>query len=248
MMAKLKSSVLALVGALLFSNAAIVEAQPIISEGSAFDTWREHYYQRPQVRSVPMMLVFYTESPFYSHIPSRARVGRFFAELFREDPLLMRETLRFVDDQGSENSKLFFLNALWLADTEDSTLTLIRASSRWNSAGVRLLMQELSLRPPKDIMVLELDHPSQVNELWEMFFATGKKAPLLRIIEQLAAVRGKDELAGQIGAAALLSLKYYVRTHPQVFEVCVQAMVGADSVTLGLLEEVLASAYAPGDT
>jgi hypothetical protein len=219
-----------------------LSAQPdFLKSTPAFEAWRQRYYRWQHPQSALDIVLDYPDSLLYRHVLDRARVARFLSGVFMAHPPVMQAAFWAAHQLRKEEQRLFLLNVLWLVNNEPSIHLLVEASRRWQTPAIHRRLNELALYPPKDLYSEPLDHPNQVRELWELFFATGDNRAVERVARQMVLLGSEREADWRIGAEAKVSLKEYIQRHALVYEACSRVLVGAEEDLAQHVEEVLRS-------
>lgn len=132
---------------------------------------------------------------------------------------------------GHEELGVFY-NAAWFSDTK-------AARDYFRKKGIAAFGND---KPPK-ILELEPKTPDVIDMLWGVFFATGKKEPIRRIVAALELNRpdGKDDRMREATYQAVRwSLASNCRHHPTVLAYCREILPKIPEAQRAELEKVLA--------
>lgn len=207
-----------------------------------FSEWVTYYYLAPQPERLSSAIHYYVGSALYEKQDTRMLVATFFASLFRPDAGLMRKAYEHIAQGGSEDAKIFFLNVLWLVDTEDSRALLQQARADWTSEQVQRILVRMEGHRPDHRLEDPVDSPADLDQLWAIFSATGDAAPVRKIISVLHLLEEGHGEEIIVGGAARWSLTSNVPHHKRVYEICQQELQSSEGTTKNLLEQVLAEA------
>lgn len=203
------------------------------------NAWVTSYYLAPQPERVSSAIRYYAGSALYQKQNARMVMTVFFASLLQQDTSLLRQAYDEVDQHGSEDAQVFFLNVLWVVDTKESRLLLAKAKTSWTAELVQRILTQMKDHRPDNLLEDPVDSPAELDSLWAMFMATGDATPVRKIISVLHLL---EEGRGQeivLGSAAKWSLTSNARQHKRVYEICQQELRGSKGATKSLLEQIL---------
>lgn len=207
-----------------------------------FSEWVTYYYLAPQPERVSSAIRYYAGSALYEKQNTRILMAPFFASLLQQDAGLLRQAYDDVGQDGSEDAQIFFLNVLWLVDTEESRALLAKARTDWTAEPLQRVLARMEGHRPDHLLEDPVDSPADLDRLWVMFMATGDAAPVRKIISVLHLLEEGHGEEIIVGGAARWSLTSNARQHKRVYEICQQELRGTEGTTKSLLEQVLAEA------
>ena len=207
-----------------------------------FGKWMSYYYLAPQPERLSSAIGYYVGSALYEKQNTRMLMATFFASLFQQVAGLLREAYEHIAQEGSEDAKIFFLNVLWVVDTEVSRGLLAKAKMDWTAEPVQRILTRMEGHRPDHLLEDSVDSPADLDRLWAMFLATGDAAPVRKIISVLCLLEEGHGEEIIVGGAARWSLTSNARQHKRVYEICQQELQSSEGTTKSLLEQVLAEA------
>ena len=227
---------------LLFVPAAESAGVNSFDSEEQFSEWVTSYYLAPQPERLSSAIRYYADSALYEKQNTRMLMATFFASLFRQDAGLLRKAYEDIAQGGSENAKIFFLNVLWVVDTEDSRAFLAKARTAWTAEPVQRILVRMEGHRPNDLLEVPVDSPAVLDQLWAMFMATGDAAPVRRIISVVHLLEEGHGAEIMVGGAARWALTSNARQHKRVYDICRQELQRSEGTTKSLLEQILAQA------
>ncbi len=131
---------------------------------------------------------------------------------------------------------------LWYSDAPGAMKTLEKVASRMPSHAESIAKRLAA--PSHGIAALPLERgPWAQDALWGYFYATGKEAPVVRLMEALSWVGEKgDALRLALGAAARWSLTSNAVRHPRVLEICRSQVFLQPTTVAAVLKEIIKDA------
>jgi hypothetical protein len=203
-----------------------------------FGEWMTFYYSSPTPEKVPVALEYFTDSDMYKTNVTMPMVA-FFSALFKRDVVTMKKTFDEVSRNGSEESKIMFINILSLANTPEGRELLEKAKGSWGSERLQTVIARKISGLHEDLYTMPVDSPQMLDMLWASFCATGDDLPVRRIISVLHLQQDGNGEEIIVGGAANWSLKSNAQMHPRVLDICKQELVLAQEPTKTLLEEAI---------
>ncbi len=211
--------------------------------------WMVGYHLAPDPERVICSLRFFA----YSEDPrvQKQRLGplHFYAELSRTDASLRKALFDAgtTDADGEMQSRATVI--FWLMDTAEGRELLERAAAEWTSTPAGGLATLLSARSVERALDRRITTPEEairaaddLDGLWYTFFATGKEAPLRRIVAALPMAFSENDLEKVVGETALWSLKSNASQHARVRTHLVKIGKTAQEPTKGFLMSLLIEA------
>lgn len=198
--------------------------------------WVMHYYLHPAPDEIPRAIEAIASNGYFEHAEAQASLSGFFSEIFRENPRLLDAWIKpYLGVPGRH----VFYSALWAADTPEAKTALERMAEASAPEDAKRIQSLLKSKSP-DVDSMAINSPAALDYLWGKFFASGSKAPVLRIIDQLKLESTKgNTLATMIGGAANWSLAANARQHERVLDIVKAKVATADPVTRAMLEDIL---------
>jgi hypothetical protein len=215
---------------------------------SEFDQWMQNYYRSPSPDRLLGAFNYYSASTMYGIAHARLPIAQFFASAYGEDPAALKTLVEAVTSNPASNPRMFALRVLWLADSESSRSLLKQVSDSWRDKNVQALLLEIGDRRPKDLLSQPVQVPAELDMLWSMFFATGDRRPIERLVVVLPLLKEGHGLDIAFGGAAKWSLESNAARHETVLAILEELSPQATGVTKELLQEIIRSAGGKPDT
>ncbi|MDO8730705.1 MAG: hypothetical protein Q7J69_05960 [Candidatus Omnitrophota bacterium] len=230
--------------AILLSSAIGFCDTPNLQSEEGFNQWFSYYYLKPDPQRVPEAIRYFAGSLSEKYPNSRMPVAAFLAALFKADDALTGKVFSDISADGSENSKVLMVNALWLADTVKSRELLGKAKTQWNTPLLSGIIDRKNKSRADNLMEAPIQSPLILDMLWATFFATGSPEPIERIISVLHLMKEGHEMELLVGGAADWSLASNAQQHQRVYELCKAKLESSEGVTKELLQEIVQNAGA----
>ena len=207
---------------LLAGNAPFAHAE---EASLSSERWLQTYYQSPQPERFVEEVHDLSRRGLLAKPNNRPPMIGFLSQVLAQNPQKITAWMTALDDLPAAE-KAILQNALWHSGRPE---------------GVRYLeskdLQEYRAKLPPDILTLEITSPEPLDMLWGYFLATGKEAPVRRIISafNLAPYAGslakyntspkteQDKKVALLDAtlqAATMSLRSMCKQHARVQEIC----------------------------
>lgn len=204
-----------------------------------FSSWFTYYYLSPQPQRLGAAIKYFCSSALYKDKVILAMMSFFVAGLKNND-----EMIKEVYDELIQNStireKTFFLDILWLINTENSRKSIEKARSEWNDTEVQEKISQQHRSIPYDAFTMPIISPQSLDMLWATFFATGDENIVRRVISVIRLSKDGKGAEALIGASALWSLKSNAKQHKKVMDICKEELDKQAGLTKNLLQEVVA--------
>jgi hypothetical protein len=211
----------------------------IFTSDDNFGRWMTYYYIQPEPDKIPSAIKYYSDSIIFNKVSSRLPMVAFFAAVLKKDEELMKKAYEDISRDGSVNSKITFLRAMWLINSSQSKNLIDKANIEWKSEEVIKQIQSiLSTRPP-DIFNDAIKNASQLDMLWATFLATGDSVPVKRIISTLHLLKDGHGLDIAIGGAAQWSIGSNAIQHRRVYDICQEELKNTSGETRNILQEIV---------
>ncbi|MDD5350572.1 MAG: hypothetical protein PHQ12_10210 [Chthoniobacteraceae bacterium] len=189
------------------------------------DQWVTAYYRNPQPERFVEEIRDLSRQGILSKAESRAPLLGFLSQVFAQNPQRIVPWMTALDDLPAADQKTL-QTAIWFSFRPEGIAYL-------ESKGLK----EYQAKLPPDLLTLEVNTPETLDILWGYFLATGKEAPIRRIVSayNLAPYAGsaakfkssqqtdadkKAALRDATLQAAIWSLRSNYRQHARVREIC----------------------------
>lgn len=230
----------------LFLLLPAAQAEGRFRSWEEFNEWFTYYYMHPAPERIPDGIRYYCDSSMFEKANTHMPMAAFYTALLKEDNDLMRSVCKSITADGSDNSKVFLLNVLWLANTAESRKLMDAAKSEWKSDEMRDLIVRIEKQKPDNILSAPVKDPARLDMLWGTFLATGKAEPVKKIISVLHLAEDGHDMELILGSAAKWSLTSNARQHKRVSEICEEEAKKSTEPTKRLLETVVREAGQKG--
>lgn len=217
----------ALAAAMMLSS-QIVLGETVFESIDAFGEWSTYYYLHPDPAKIPGAIRFFSDTLAPKFPNTRMPFTAFFSALFKKSDDLAEAAFNDISANGTENAKIFLINAFWLTDTAKSRHLLNQAKTRWEGDRIEGIVGRLIQNPPEDLMKVPVETPQTLDMLWSTFFATGDSEPVERIISVLPEAENGHGQEIIVGNAAKWSLASNSRQHKRVNEICKAKGIACD--------------------
>jgi len=227
----------------LHQDAKMIDNSPKSREyvGTEFSSnWFMEYYLNPQPDKIPAALNFYCNSPWYDKSSSRLPMAHFFSILFKKDNKLMEKVFHHVSTSGSENEKIFTIYTLWATNSTHSHKLVTEAKKQWKTQAIQEIIGKMEGKLPPDILNNPIKETVSLDILWSMFFATGNRDYIKKIISTLHLLKARQGVKETLlGSAAAWSLQSNALQHQRVYDICKEELKLSNENTKKAVEEVL---------
>ena len=224
---------------------SIAQSDDTATEGKPNTNWMTFYYKSPMPERFVNELRAMTDAGILKDDKSQPSFIAFFSQVMAQNPKKVREWLKEFENLD-EKQRTTILAAAWYSDTD-------AAKAYFKEKQLNHWVEQIA----PDILEMKVDNPATLDMLWAYFMATGKKAPIRRIVSalQLSKYSGaakryreskqtdqdkKEAWYDATFQAAQWSLKANCNQHPKVLEHCEhifrdKSTPKAESVWLGLI-------------
>lgn len=148
------------------------------------NAWMMHYYQEmsPQKAVAAVQAIVQTEPGW---IVNNVNILSFFSRIFADNPYLLSNIAENFDQFSLPEQKRLLLIDHFVGDNQ-----LIRYSQKKTFSDFKQQLKAISYPTLND----EISKPLQLDMLWSEFLATGRYAPIKKIVGALALVKYKGTL------------------------------------------------------
>ncbi len=228
-----------LIGLLTAFHFSSFAGEEVFSSDGKFSSWMTYYYLNAEPGKVTPAIMYYCDSALFDTKDARMPTAAFFAAIFKKDPGLMEQSFEEISSEGSDNSKIFLLNVLWLADTRRSRKLIDESRLNWKSEACQEILERMDKTLPDDILSTPVKDPARLDMLWATFIATGDSAPVKKIISTIQLSTTGHGMDIALGGAAKWSLTSNAYQHQRVYDICKEELKHAQAETRILLQEVI---------
>jgi hypothetical protein len=203
-----------------------------------FSNWVTYYYLSPQPQRLSSGLKYFCNSKLYNNELMLPMMSFFVAALKDKDAIL-EKTYVEMNKSGTNTQRIFFLDVLWLINTNKSRNLIDKAANEWTAEAVQNKIKQQKQSRPYDALIIPIVSPQVLDMLWATFFATGNEEAIQRIIYALPLADEKQASKLLIGNAAKWSLESNAKQHKKVLMICKKELKKQKGSTRNLLEEIL---------
>lgn len=204
-----------------------------------FSSFCRSYYLNPHLEKVIPSLNYYTNSESYKKINARMAIAHFYVSILKDTPQILDDLFEDQTKTDTENSKIFTLTILWLIDNDQSKNLLLEAKKLWNENTVQEISSKIMNTKSYNALGVTLGDPAELDNLWGIFFASGSKEAVKKIISVLYLKKEGYGLEIILGGAAYWSLVNNGREHPRVFKIIKREIRKSSKITRQLLKEIV---------
>ncbi len=206
----------------------------------SFSQWMMEYFRAPEPSKLNCSLSYYANSQlFQEHRDSRMPAAHFFAYALDENGLA--EIFETLASESSLNERMFLLHVFWVKNTGQSKAFLEKATSVWPEAVIAEMVPKMLPAKTGNLLHEQPRSAGALDNLWAVFFATGK-AEAVRQISSVLLLKDGSGMEILIGGAASWSLTANTRQYPEVRVIVEQLLEEAQGNQKAALEDVLANA------
>ncbi|MFA5143948.1 MAG: hypothetical protein WC522_07295 [Candidatus Omnitrophota bacterium] len=222
----------------IFTSTALADQNQFVSD-EQFSNWFTYYYLSPQPQRLGAAIKYFCSSASYKDKTVLAMMSFFVAGLKNDDEMI-EETYEKLNRGSTIREKTFFLDILWLINTNDSRKIIEKAKSEWNVMEIQEKINQQRQSIPYDTLTMPIISPQALDMLWATFFSTGDEKVVQRIISVIHLSKDGKGQEILIGGAALWSLKSNAKQHKKVMDICKQEVGKETGLTKNLLQEIVA--------
>jgi len=135
--------------------------------------WLINYYKNPNPDDFVIEVKKLSKEGILGDPKHKQNVAVFLSQVLAANPSKTSEWLKKLHSLNKTDMEPVFY-AVWLSDTQESKEYL-------KSIGAK----EALKTKPTNFLEIEIDNPSTLDALWSYFFASGKAAPIRKIISAL---------------------------------------------------------------
>ena len=239
----MRTPILALAIALAVALAAplSVQAQQAFDSSEALGHWITYYYKKPEPGRVADAVLFASQSGLFKDGKAAPPFIGFLAGWFSQNWSSAESVVDALLALPAEDQPVLVLG-LWYSAAPDSKAMLARYAARMPSQEKLIAQLTASAQPSLTGIPLE-QGPWVLDALWGNFMATGRDAPVLRLMSALpwASIKG-DIPRLLVGGSARWSLTSNAVQHPRVLEICrTQLSRQPEAVAVPLAEVIRAA-------
>jgi len=238
---KRTASFLAMAALLVVAGVAAIDGPPPFRSASQFGEWMQNYYERPSPDSLLEALTYYSTSALFANAETRMPMAQFFASAYGEDSPRLSALVAALASNPSSNARMFAIRVLWLVNSDSSRSLIKQAAASWHDKNVQGLLSRIGDQRPRDLIREPVEQPVELDMLWSMFFATGDRQPIERLVLVLPLVKEGHGIEIAFGGAAQWSLKSNAGHHQRVLAILQALNQQATGTTKQLLEEIVAA-------
>jgi len=199
------------------------------------------YYLNPQPERIGHFLEDVSALGLFEKEGSIPPLVSFLTQVFRQNPERLNQWLNRVQSLPESHRHLVY-QSLWKSDTAKSKEMLREYSPQHEPDKDKL--REFATKVPVDLLTEAIESPSDLDELWAAFSATGNP----HFVKRILSVFSWDNEASKsnhartiILGAAKWSLSGQLKQHKVLRQICLDAMSEVDVNTRALLQEILSS-------
>ncbi|MCD4778955.1 MAG: hypothetical protein K8S27_00185 [Candidatus Omnitrophica bacterium] len=207
-----------------------------------FQRWYSQYYQKPEPINIPDAILFFVESNLATYETAKPQFAYFIGTIVRNDSYMMQQTYDMLSLKGNQDARMFYLNALWFADTEASRELIKEAETDWLTIDVLETAQWLRKNPSFKPFEQSARDPGHIDILWGHFFATGDAAAIQAVIQALALFESPNETYQTTANFAQWSLTSMGKKNSDVLQICDKSLAEAEGIIKTKLQDILSSA------
>ncbi|MGO4571289.1 hypothetical protein [Microvirga sp. 2TAF3] len=215
--------------------------------------WVQSYHRSPDPEAIPnalkdMSRLRLLDTPKTSQALGLAMgTTGFLSGVFEQNPrrlpAMLRDWKTFEDAE-----RAFIVRALWYSGRPEAR-EFIR--SVWSDRMRAQLDGDLAKTgPPASADAIMVKDPGDLDFLWGRFFATGRAAPVVKIIQAAKlgsrVPRTRDGMINAmpllIGSAAIRSLTANAERYERVLGICKESLRQSDRETAAILKDIIAKA------
>jgi len=199
-----------------------------------FNNWVTYYYLSPKPHQTISALKYFCTSNMYND-KTILSIMSFFVASLKNNNIAVNEIYSKLDQNGTIREKTFFLDVLWLINTEKSKKLIEKARLEWNDKEIQEKIVQQNASIPYNILTAPIISPQVLDMLWATFFATGEKEPICRIISVIHLSNVSNAKDMLVGKAAVWSLISNCKQHSKVLEICEEE----ESIQRGITKDML---------
>jgi hypothetical protein len=181
--------------------------------------WMTHYYEHPNVNKVYDAIEYMSNSDMLAHKKSHAPTFGFLSGIFQTN----KEKTKTLVDKFYFLKKMpkdILINGIWYANlpkSKDIVYQILEKNSKLKDS-----FDYLYKESPVNVVNIPFEKgPWVLDALWGYFMSTGKKEPVVRVIEVLKWSDAKDDIDKLVvGVAAKWSLTSNAIQHKKVLNIC----------------------------
>ncbi|MGA7827416.1 MAG: hypothetical protein WCA04_07145 [Geobacteraceae bacterium] len=214
--------------------------EPAMSEAELID-FMVNYYLHPRPEKLPQAVQAMHKMGYLQKETAAAPISSFLSVIFQSNSAAIESTLADFSSYLPAEQQIL-LTALWLADSEQSKLSLqTLLVSQDNKAG-DTNADFLKSAPPK-IDELPIESPEVLDMLWGAFMATGEEKYVIPIISVLpySTING-DIPRLLVGGSAKWSLTSNAIQHKRVLDICVSQLEKQPKEVKKILSDIISKA------
>jgi hypothetical protein len=233
--------------ALLALPAGPLGAQSFGSDRELAD-WVSFYYEHPQPARLATAFEYFVASPGFFDPQTRARRSYFFAAGCVGDPGCLEGFVAAARQSGRPDARVYALRTIWLCRCAASHRLIEEAARVWGDPSLARVAALLLAEGPPDLLTgrpaslrdrelllgeeppdLLDSRPAELRDLdyrWASFYATGERAWVERIAEDLPGVDSGAGAQRELGRAARAGLVLHAVLHGRVMDI-VRELQGA---------------------
>ncbi len=205
--------------------------------------WITYYYKNPEPNKLPQAVEYMSRKGWLAKKSAAPPIFGFLSGVFKDNPEKIDEWMKGFSELEEEHYGITILG-LWYANLPESQEKVYEILS--NNEAQKKSFNYLYSGTSMSVEDIPLEQGSWVlDALWGKFMATGKKAPVDRIMEALPWFNIKGDVNRLvIGGAARWSLSSNAIQHKLVLEYCEQSKVKKSAEISKHLEVIVQEATA----
>jgi hypothetical protein len=203
-----------------------------------------NYYQHPQPERLIPGLLYYSNSELYDDQSTRIIIAQFYAASLANDPERQRLLFDEVSKQGKKEAKYVVLAIYWLIGTDSSNSLIQRAAQDWKGDDLAEMTSKMLADPSINVLDRSPSSPADLDMLWAVFSATGRREPVEKIARAVALLNSEKWDGVMVGGAAQWSLVSNIKQHVRVRQIIESLATTGPPEQRKQMQELLAKAAA----
>jgi len=202
------------------------------------EKWMTSYYLNPKPEQLGDAIIYFCGSKVEKDTTKLPMMSFFVAALENHESE-MQNIFNNIAKRSVIEEKVFFLDVLWLINSEKSRDLINKASKEWKESEVAVKISDQEKSAPYNVRNISAISPQILDLWWYSFFATGDDVFIKKIIDALSFLEDRDFQKRLTGEAAKWSLTSNADQHKRVREICVFEEANRSGVIKKALGDVI---------